>query len=135
MATLLMRHAETGGESRFQDEPGVREFYEARGWTVVDEPEPVPFVPTPGNSPAGDDGFVEMYHPAVGATHRFPNNQEAIAGAEESGWTLPHEDREEIASTEGSDPADDTETPEPEPAPRTRKSRASASADSEKENS
>lgn len=130
-------HKDTGGTTEVPDDPDVTAWHEARGWKLTEKPEAEPFVPSPGtDGPIQETEWVTLFHPIVKASHEFPNNPEAIAGALEAGWQYP-ESPEEIASSEGSPagekPADDA--PEPEPASKTRKSRtASATADTEKEN-
>jgi hypothetical protein len=85
---VYLRHKETGGHSSFPDAPGVLEFWGARGWEKVDEPEDTPFVPARVDTP-GDDGWVELTHSVTKARHLFPSNPEALAGAVEVGWELP----------------------------------------------
>jgi hypothetical protein len=136
MEWLYFVHKDTGGTTEVPDEPGVKEWHEARGWKLTEKPDEVPFIPTPGtDGPKRDTEWVTLFHPIVNASHEFPNNREAIAGALEAGWQYP-ESPEAIASSEGS-PAGEipaNEAPEPDPAPKTRKSRtASATADEEKE--
>ncbi len=84
---VFMRHAETDGEARIPDEPGVVASYEARGWERSEEPEQAPFVP-PKPLPPGDE-WVELVHPLIDARHAFPNDPAAIAGAMEAGWEYP----------------------------------------------
>jgi hypothetical protein len=103
---------------RFPDEPGVKEAYTARGWSEVDEPKPTqPDLQPKGIEPIQD--FVELYHPAVDASHDFPNNPGALEGARESGWIDPAEKKEKVKPKK---------TAEPEP-----KAKASAKATDEKE--
>lgn len=136
MEWLYFKHKDTGGITEVPDEPGVKEWHEARGWILSEKPDEKPFVPKPGtDDPEKNTEWVTLYHPAVNARHEFPNNREAIAGAMEAGWIYP-ESPEEIASSEGSPAGENLsdEPPEPEPATKSRKSRtASATADTEKE--
>jgi hypothetical protein len=86
--SVYMEHPDTGGTASFPDEPGVVDWYEGHGWKKADEPEPVPFMPSPGDAPPADE-WVELTHPATGAMHEFPNNPEALEGAYETGWEHP----------------------------------------------
>jgi hypothetical protein len=86
--SFWMKHQETGGLREFPNEDGVQAYWEARGWALTDAPEDRPSVPVPVDLPPGDTTFVAMYHPVVRTTHEFPNNAEAVAGAQEAGWTL-----------------------------------------------
>lgn len=108
MDFILFSHKETGGEFQAPDEPGVREYYEARGWEEIDPPAPVPFVPEkvnvdPNEVPAE---WVTLEHSETHARHDFPNNPEAIAGAEESGWERIPEPKEEPPAGDPEPPAD-----------------------------
>lgn len=136
MKWLYFTHPATEGTTEVPDEDGVQEWHEARGWVLGEKPEELIFVPAPGNAEdTTASEWITLYHPETTAVHDFPNNPEAIAGAQESGWILK-ESPEAIASSEGT-PAGETaadKTPEPEPAPKTSKRRASASAEDEKEN-
>lgn len=73
------------GPTEFPDSPDVVTWYEARGWFVVDAPEPKPFIPTPGTAVEGVE-WVSLKHSETGATHDFPNNPDALAGAADVGW-------------------------------------------------
>jgi hypothetical protein len=113
MDFILFKHKETGGEFQAPDEEGVREFYEARGWEEVEPPEPMPFVPEKVNIDPSTvpDEWITLYHPETTALHDFPNNLEAIAGAQESGWELPPK----VTPDESPAPSEDTESPAPKP--------------------
>ena len=100
------------GAIEFSDEPGVVEWYRARGWKLVDRPEPAPFIPKPGMEPT-DDGWVTLKHAETGATHDFPNNPDALAGAVDVGW-------EPITP----EPSDDQENETPEDPPAKPKKKA-----------
>lgn len=89
MDWIYFEHKETGGHMSAPAEPGVVEFWEARGWVKADEPEQAPFIPAKEDLPPGDDGWVELVHSVTKATHIFPSNPEAIAGAIETGWQVP----------------------------------------------
>jgi hypothetical protein len=108
MNWIYFKNKETGGTFEAPDEDGVRARYEALGWVEVDRPEAKPFVPAPGNvEPGTDTEWVTLYHPEVKATHDFPNNAEAIAGAQESGWTaVPKKDTKPV---QDDPPAEDTQ--------------------------
>jgi len=106
MAFFFMENKELGAKAEFPDEDGVEEYWTARGWVRVDTPIEEPFVPRPENTPPGDTTFVTMWHPEARATHDFPNNPEAISGAQEAGWTLDL-------------PKDGPEDPEPTKEPQT----------------
>lgn len=81
-----MTHPDAGAAT-FPDQPGVREFYEARGWQVADEPAEQPFVPPKVvEQRADEEGWVELYHPDTRAAHLFPSHPDAVAGAYEAGW-------------------------------------------------
>lgn len=91
MKWLDLKHKTTGGSTRVPDEPGVREWHEARGWEVVDPPAEKPFVPAPnGGQEASPASWVTMNHPGLaGVSHDFPDNPEALSGALEAGWRFP----------------------------------------------
>jgi hypothetical protein len=76
------------------DDPAVLAAHEGRGWRVVEVPEPGPFVPDKVNVNPGDveAAWVELVHPVTGARHQFPNNPDAVAGANEAGWVAPNRD-------------------------------------------
>jgi hypothetical protein len=84
---LRLQHEGTEGVAEFPDDPGVREFYEARGWSVVDEPV-APAVTVDPDAPE----WVELVHPLTGARHEYPNNPDALAGARDAGWVEPKRD-------------------------------------------
>jgi hypothetical protein len=92
-----LRHDDTEGTTRVPDDESVLTWYEARGWTRYDPPAPAPFVPAGDNAAAsgvpGDRaGFVELVHPDLDASHEFPNDPEALAGAALSGWVEANRD-------------------------------------------
>src|SRR6188768_2797015 len=92
MKWLYLKNAETGGTAELPDEPGVLDWYTARGWSQADRPEDRPFVPRPdGGQSIQDVDFVTLVHPETGGAHRFPDNPDAIEGARESGWRYPDE--------------------------------------------
>jgi hypothetical protein len=132
MDWIYLTNEATGGATKVPNEPGVKEWHEARGWVVSEEPTEDIFVPAPGDNSPEHTEWVTLYHPAVDATHEFPNNPAAIEGAIEAGWEKPVPPQADEDSPPGETPA--TETPEPEPASKTSKRRASASADTEKVN-
>jgi hypothetical protein len=122
---LYVEHEETGGTARIPDAAGVREWNEARGWRVVDEPEPP--VGLPPNVNADPDTtapeWVDLVHPLTGATHAFPNNSDALTGASEAGWVAPNKDgsvpkvaQRKAAREAGVDVADLPDTAPEEPA-------------------
>jgi hypothetical protein len=84
-----VRNKETGAIGQLSDEPGVLEWYAGRGWERYDPPAEKPFVPA--HSPAGEPvpEFVTLHHAGIQASHEFPNNAEALAGATDSGWLPP----------------------------------------------
>lgn len=86
---VWIKNAETGGTTKIPDEPGVLDWYAGRGWKPYDPPAEKPFVPA--HSPAGEPvpEFVTLHHAGIQASHEFPNNAEALAGAAESGWRVP----------------------------------------------
>lgn len=106
---VYFEHKDTGGHMSAPDEPGVVEFYTARGWKQVDEPVAAPFVPAKGDAPPDDSGWVQLVHSETGAEHTFPSNPEALEGAIEAGWQFPKP----------------PPGPEPEPAPSKPKQKAS----------
>jgi hypothetical protein len=85
---LRLQHEGTEGVAEFPDDPGVREFYEARGWSVVDEPA----APATATVDPDAEPWVELVHPLTGARHEFPNHPDALAGAREAGWVEPKRD-------------------------------------------
>jgi hypothetical protein len=107
---FLENKAIGSGPVKFPDEPGVTEFYQARGWVKVDGPKPEPFVPAKSDGAPDDTGWVQLVHSQTGATHDFPSNAEAIEGAAEAGWDIP--------------PSPEPETDQP-PAPSKTKTKAS----------
>jgi hypothetical protein len=108
MDWVYLAHKETGGRMQAPDEPGVVEWYAARGWAKTDAPADAVFVPKVAT--ANTDEWVTLEHPGIGATHEFPNNPEALAGAMEAGWSYIEADV----------------PPEPEPAPAPKSSKAKA---------
>lgn len=86
MDWIYLQHKETGGHMSVADEPGVVEFYAARGWKVAAEPAPEPFVPPKTVERQADADWVTLYHSGTGASHDFPNNPDALQGAYEVGW-------------------------------------------------
>jgi len=91
---FMENKAISSGPVEFPDEPGVAEFYEARGWVKVDAPAPTPFVPPRGDA-AADTQWVSLTHSVTGAVHDFPNHPDAIKGAADAGWLLPEAPEEE----------------------------------------
>lgn len=91
-----LRNDGTGGTTRLPDDESVVTWYEARGWSRYDPPAAAPFVPASGEAASGVPGdragFVELVHPDLDATHEFPNNPEALAGAAEAGWVEANRD-------------------------------------------
>jgi hypothetical protein len=126
MNWLHFENKATGGTTDVPDEPGVKEWHEARGWTLGEKPEEPIFVPQPGNADPEPSTWVQLYHPGVGATHDFPNNPEAIAGAMESGWVFP------VDPQIDGEP-DETPSEEPTPKKAPKKTTASAAGTEEKE--
>jgi hypothetical protein len=120
MNWIYFKNSETGGTTTVPDEPGVRDWHEAHGWAETDAPVERPFVPSAdGGQMVQLSEWVTLYHPAVDATHEYPNNPEAIAGAMEAGWVYPKDDPE----------------PEPEPkeVPKSKKTATAKVSDDEKE--
>ncbi len=91
MEFIYFKHKETDGVFEAPDEPGVRERYEALGWEEQERPKPGPFVPAPGNDApdAADGEWVVLQHKETHATHDFPNNEDALQGAFDAGWSYP----------------------------------------------
>lgn len=108
---------------RVPDEPGVLDYWAARGWEPVEAPEDIPAVPDNTQAPPGDeDGWVELEHPDTKARHRFPADESALALAQESGWQVP------------SDAEDDPEgDPGPKAKSKSTKKAAAPAADSTEE--
>lgn len=124
---LHITHAETGNTAQIPDEPGVREAYEARGWTVGDLPDPDAghFVPPKAVERNEEDGWVTLYHPATGASHSFPSHPEAVQGAYEAGWQATEP---KPAAAPEPDPV-----PDPDPKPSKRKTEPATPATNEGE--
>jgi len=75
------------GAARIPNQPGVLASYEARGWVASDDPDDgAPFVPPKAVEQNTEDGWVTLYHPETGASHRFPSHPDAVQGAYEAGW-------------------------------------------------
>jgi hypothetical protein len=90
MDWIYFTNPATGGVFEAPATEGVRERYEALGWVETERPAETPFVPSPINVDASaDTGWVTLWHPGVKASHAFPSNADAIAGAMESGWVYP----------------------------------------------
>jgi hypothetical protein len=91
---LDLENEQTGGTTRIPNDPAVLAAHEGRGWRVVEVPDPGPFVPDKVNVNPGDvaAAWVELVHPVTGARHQFPNNPDAVAGANEAGWVAPNRD-------------------------------------------
>jgi hypothetical protein len=90
MNWIYFTNPETGGTFECPDTEGVRARYEALGWVETERPVETPFVPSPINEDvSADTQWVTLWHPEVKASHEFPNNADAIAGALESGWRYP----------------------------------------------
>jgi hypothetical protein len=84
---LYMTPPGGGDPHKFPAGDGVQAFWEARGYTVTDEPEEQPFVPPKVvQATPEDEAWVILYHPGIGASHEFPNHPDAIRGAYEAGW-------------------------------------------------
>ena len=116
MAFFWMKNDALGSEVQFPEEDGVQEHWEARGWIRVPDPEPEPFVPVPVNSPAGDDSFIPMWHSGLKQHHDFPNNSDAIKGAEEAGWVRDLPTAPEVPE-ESETPAQSRKTSKAKPEP------------------
>jgi hypothetical protein len=89
---LHLEHEETGGTSQIPNDDAVRTWHEARGWRVVDPPEQVPFIPTPTDQDGEQAAWATLVHPDLDASHDFPNNPDALAGAAQAGWVEPNKD-------------------------------------------
>jgi hypothetical protein len=116
MDWLYFTHPATGGAFEAQDEDGVRERYEALGWRLTDKPEDVPFVPVKLDKPASEQEWVTLYHPEIRATHVYPNNPEALAGAAEAGWVIPPEPEPEVSDSPADEKSDSKSTKAKAPA-------------------
>lgn len=84
-----MTNTETGGTTWVPLEDGVVEWHEAHGWEKTPPPPEVPFVPSVPDVPETEATWVTMFHPAIKASHDFPNNPDALQGALDAGWTFP----------------------------------------------
>ena len=89
---MEFKNPDTGEQvgHEFSDQPGVVEFYTARGWVKADPPPDKPFVSQHGDLDP-EEPWVTLVHPGIQASHDFPNNQAAIEGAYKVGWLLPEE--------------------------------------------
>lgn len=111
MDWLYLKHDETGGTAELPDEPGVLDWYAARGWSQTDRPETRPFVPpADGGQAARGDEFVTLVHPDTGGAHRFPDNPDAIEGARETGWRYPDEIKPATPKSSPKQPTSDAES-------------------------
>jgi hypothetical protein len=96
----------------FPDDPAVIEHYEARKFVRVDAPDTLVFVQRPNDTPPPDEEpWVWLVHEGIVGPARFPNNEAALQGAYDAGWSHPEQDAKD--------------QPEQKPAKRTSK-RASA---------
>jgi hypothetical protein len=104
---IYLKHADAG-ETRVPDQPGVLESYQARGWSVMDDPEleAQVFVPPKVVEKNERDGWVTLYHPETHAVHEFPSHPDAVQGAYESGWQASPP---KVSGTDPADPVDNSE--------------------------
>jgi hypothetical protein len=104
---IYLTHPQIEGAVQWaSDEPGVVERQEALGWVRTDEPHERPFVPD-GAPIEPDDEFVTLVNHETGASHPFPNNPDALAGAQDAGWSAPIPDPEPESET-ADESADET---------------------------
>ena len=89
MAQVYMTLGKDGEGTYFNDTPDVREWQEARGWVVAEEPVETPFVSQHLDAP--DDvapEWLTMHHDELDRDHDFPNQPGVAEMMAESGWKV-----------------------------------------------
>lgn len=91
---IHLAREDIGGSTRIPADYDVLVWHEARGWVVVDPPDPAvieaPVIHT-GPQPPPTDEWVEMVHPVTNGSQRIPNDPAAIDGARDAGWVTATE--------------------------------------------
>lgn len=108
---VYLSHPDIAGSTRIPDDPDVLAAQQARGWVIVEAPDPAA-VPAPvvhtGPPPPPEDEWISMTHPDTEGMQRLPNDDAAISGAREAGWVTTAEAETAAAGSTAADVADRT---------------------------